>query len=323
MRWLMVGCLLAFSLAMAQEKSVRVGLQAGGTLSWIILAIERYNLGKELGLEVKATTYASKDANRLALRSGEVQIVVDDFVEVQLLRDRGFPVRAIYPYSLLTGGVAVPARSSIQSLADLKGRSIGTTSLTDKTFLLLRALCVRKYGFDPLQQSKVSAVGSPLMAEFLERGQLEVALPLWHHLARMQASGQYRELVSSAAMLRELGLPTDVPLLYIIAREDADSEALRRFLRAIQLASERMKQDAGIWEAILEARLYVLPDKSQLPALRKRWESGIPQRWDSGSLVSLRLLVERLLAVAGPELVGIERFDPRAFSIQFSALALQ
>jgi len=323
MRWWVFGCLLVFSLALGQEKSVRVGLQAGGTLSWIILAIERYNLGRELGLEVKATTFASKDANRLALRAGEVQVVVDDFVEVQLLRDRGFPVQAIYPYSLLTGGVVVPSRSNIQSLADLKGRSIGTTSLSDKTFLMLRALCVRKHGFDPLQQSKVSAVGSPLMAELLERGQLEAALPFWHHLARMQASGQYRELISSSAILRELGLPTDVPLLYIIAREDADPEALRRFLRAVQLASERMKQDAAIWDAILEARLYVLPDKSQLPALRKRWESGIPKRWDASSLVSLRLLVERLLAVAGPELVGIERFDPRAFSTQFSPLAVK
>ncbi|MBO1436578.1 ABC transporter substrate-binding protein [Meiothermus sp. CFH 77666] len=306
-------------LAWAQEKSVRVGLQAGGTLSWVILAIERFGLVKELGLEVRATTYASKDANRLALRSGEVQIVVDDFVEVQLLRDRGFPVRAIYPYSLLTGGVAVPVKSPIQSLADLKGRSLGTTSLTDKTFLLLRALCIRKHGFDPLKDSKVSAVGSPLMAELIERGQLEAALPLWHHLARMQATGQYRELLSSAAILRELGLPTDVPLLFIIAREDTDPEALRRFLRTVQLASERMKQDSGIWEAILEARLYALPDKSQLPALRKRWESGIPQRWDVSSIVSLRLLVERLLAVAGPEIVGIERFDPRAFSTQFAA----
>ncbi|MCS7069587.1 MAG: ABC transporter substrate-binding protein [Meiothermus sp.] len=319
--WLVCAVLLV-PIAWAQDKSVRVGLQAGGTLSWIMLAIERYGLGRELGLEVKATTFASKDANRLALRSGEVQIVVDDFVEVQLLRDRGFPVRAIHPYSLLTGGVAVPVKSPIQSLADLKGRSIGTTSLTDKTFLMLRALCIRKHGFDPLQQSKVSAVGSPLMAELMERGQLEAALPLWHHLARMQATGQYRELLSSATILRELGLPTDVPLLFIIAREDADPEALRRFLRAVQLASERMKQDSAIWEAILEARLYALPDKSQLPALRKRWESGLPQRWDASSLISLRLLVERLLAVAGPEIVGIERFDPRAFSTQF-AVALR
>ncbi len=308
-------------MAWAQQgRSVTVGLQAGGTLSWMTYAMQQYGLPRELGFQLKTVSFASKDAARLALRANEIQVVVDDFVEVQALRARGFPVQAIHPYSLNVGGVVVPSNTSIRTGADLRGRTIGVTSLTDKTFILLRAYLQRKFGFDPLRESRVIATGSPLMAEMLERGQLEAALPLWHHLARMEATGRYRELIANQAILKELGLPNDVPQLFVIAREDADAKSLELFLKALRMSAERMKKDERIWFGILEQRLYALPDPSQLPNIRARWEKGLPQRWDASSLVGMRLFVERLLAVAGSEVVGVERFDPRAFSLQYSGL---
>jgi len=309
------------ALAWAQQgRSVAVGLQAGGTLSWMAYAMQQYDLPRELGFQLKTVPFANKDAARLALRANEIQVVVDDFVEVQALRARGFLVQAIHPYSLNVGGVVVPSNASIRTGADLRGRTVGVTSLTDKTFILLRAYLRQKFGFDPLRESRVIATGSPLMAELLERGQLEAALPLWHHIARMEATGKYRELITNQAILKELGLPSDIPQLFVIAREDADPKALELFLKALRMAAERMKRDDRIWSGILEQRLYALPDPSQLPNIRARWEKGLPQRWDASTLVGMRLFVERLLAVAGSEVVGVERFDPRAFSLQYSGL---
>lgn len=321
MKIALVLCLGLATLALGQRsKSITVGLQAGGTLSWVTYAMQQYGLPRDLGFDLKAISFASKDATRLALRANEIQLVVDDFVEVQALRTQGFPVEAVYPYSLNVGGVVVPSNSSIRSGADLRGRVIGVTSLTDKTFILLRAYSLRKHGFDPLRQSQVIATGSPLMAELLERGQLEAALPFWHHVARMEATGKYREVISSQTMLGELGLPKDVPQLFIIVRQDADPKAVELFLRALLLTVERMRKDDRIWFGILEQRLYVLPDTSQLSSIRARWERGLPQRWDAGVLVAMRLLVERLIAVAGSDVVGIGGFDPRAFSLRYSQL---
>lgn len=317
----LLALLTVSGLSAAQEpKTIRVGLQAGGTFSWVIYAIERFGIDKQLGIQVKEVTYPTKAATQLALRAGEVQVTVDDFIEAVRIQQQGIPARAVYPYSLVTGGVIVRADSPIKSVADLKGKTIAAQSLGDKSLLILRALAVYKYGFDPQKDSKVVAAAPPLMAELLRKGEIDAALPFWHFVARQVASGEARELISAVDMLKELGAPPDLPLLLIIARNDADTDTIERLLKAVQLANQRMKETDAFWQEILDKNLYALPDRSLMPAVRKRWESGLPKRWDAGVVVGLTNLVQRMVQVAGAEVVGVSRFDTRAYSTQFKPL---
>lgn len=300
----------------AAQKTLNVGLQAGGTLSWVTFAIQKYGIDRDLGFWLNTTTYASKDATRVALRAGDAQVVVDDFLEVTLLRQKGFPVSAIYPFSLITGGVIVPAGSDIRTVADLKGQTLGATSLTDKTLLILRAY-TRRQGFDVQSAAKVASVSSPLMEQFMNRGEIQAGIPFWHHGARMVSTGKFRTLISSADLLRGLGLPQNVPLLYLVARTDADPATLRLFLKAVSQANERMKTDPAFWNAMLDANLYALPDRSQLPALRTQWAAGLPKRWTAADLNATLLLTRRMIEVAGPDVVGLTRLDTRAFNTSY------
>ncbi|BBN94419.1 putative ABC transporter [Deinococcus grandis] len=300
----------------AAQKTLNVGLQAGGTLSWVTFAIQKYGIDRDLGFRLNTTTYASKDATRVALRAGDAQVVVDDFLEVTLLRQKGFPVSAIYPFSLITGGVIVPAGSDIRTVADLKGQTLGATSLTDKTLLILRAY-TRRQGFDVQSAAKVASVSSPLMEQFMNRGEIQAGIPFWHHGARMVSTGKFRTLISSADLLRGLGLPQNVPLLYLVARTDADPATLRLFLKAVNQANERMKTDPAFWTAMLDANLYALPDRSQLPALRTQWAAGLPKRWTAADLNATLLLTRRMIEVAGPDVVGLTRLDTRAFNTSY------
>ncbi|WP_199699779.1 ABC transporter substrate-binding protein [Deinococcus sp. RM] len=308
--------LLALAGSAEAQKTLNVGLQAGGTLSWVTFAIQKYGIDRDLGFKLNATTYASKDATRVALRAGDAQVVVDDFIEVTLLRQKGFPVSAIYPFSLITGGVVVPTASDIRTVADLKGRVLGATSLTDKTLLLLRAY-TRKQGFDVQDAAKVASVSSPLMEQFMNRGEIQAGIPFWHHGARMVGTGKFRTLISSAELLRGLGLPQNVPLLYLVARTDADPATLRLFLKAVSQANERMKTDPAFWTAMLDANLYALPDRTQLPALRAQWAAGLPKRWTAADLNATLLLTRKMIEVAGPEVVGLTRLDTRAFNTSY------
>lgn len=308
---------LSASGAAEAQKSISIGLQAGGTMSWVTFAIERYKLAEQLGFRLNATTYASKDATRVALRSGAAQIVVDDFLEVTLLRQKGFPVSAVYPFSLLTGGIVVPESSPIKTVADLKGKTLGTTSLTDKTLLILRAYTRATAGFDIQDASKVVSVSSPLMEQFMNRGEIQAGIPFWHHNARMVSGGKFRQLISSGDLMKGLGLPQNVPLLYIVARTDTDAATLGLFLKAVQLAQQKMKTDAAFWPAMLDANLYALPDRSQLPALRTQWAAGLPTRWTAADLSATLLLTRKMIAVAGVDVVGLTRLDTRAFNISY------
>jgi len=307
----------------AQEvRTVRLGLQATGTFSWVVHAMEHFGIDEELGLRLEPTTYATKQATELALRAGEVDVVVDDFVGAVQMRSRGIPVRAVYPYSRATGGVVVPVDSDIETLEDLRGKTVGAASLDDKSLLILRALTVSQYGFDPQQEGEVLAVAPPLVEELMARGELDAAIPYWHFVARMVGTGEYRDLMAASEMLEALGLSSDLPILVVVARDGVDPETLRTFLRGFDMAVERMREDGmgegSVWASILENDLYSLPDPALFPEVRARWEAGVPEVWTQETVEGLVKLVEELGAVAGPEVVGVERIDPEAFTTAFA-----
>jgi NitT/TauT family transport system substrate-binding protein len=202
----------ASALASAQTgDAVRVGLEAVGTFSWVTYAMEHYGVDQELGLNLETTTYATKQAKELALRAGEADIVVDDFLGPVLWREQGIPAKAVYPYSLATGGVVVAAGSDIQSVEDLRDSTLAATNLRDKSLLILRTLGVSQYGFDPQLEGEVIAAAPPLMEELLARGEVDAAIPPWHFIARMVGSGDYREVIANTEMLEQLGMSSDHP----------------------------------------------------------------------------------------------------------------
>jgi NitT/TauT family transport system substrate-binding protein len=303
--------------AAAQDRPVvRAGLQSVGTFSWIAHAIEYYGIDEELGFTFEATTYASKQAADIAMRAGDIDVAVDDFIGVVLSRANGVPVRAIYPYSRATGGVVVPIDAGIDSIEDLQGRTIGAASLDDKSLLILRVLTTSQYGFDPQVEGEVLAAAGFLMQGLLEGGDIDAAIPFWHFVARMEATGNFKNLINVTDMLDQLGLNTDLPILVLVGRETSDPESLSIFIEAMQLAFERMKADSmdGIWQSILDNELYTLPDPTAFPAVRERWEAGLPDVWDQELIDGLVGLVEDLVAVAGADVVGLEEIDPEAFT---------
>lgn len=280
--------------------------------------MEYFGVDEELGITLESETYATKQATEIALRAGNADLVVDDFVGVAQMRSRNLPVRGVYPFSRATGGIVVPTDAGIEGVADLAGKTIGAASLDDKSLLILRALAVSKYNFDPQTDSEVIAVSPPLMEELLGQGELEVAIPYWHFVPRMTATGDYRDLMQVSEMLTELGLSSDLPLLVMVARDGMDPELLRTFLQGFEQTLTRMKDDDGVWNAILENELYSLPDPALFPSVRQRWERGLPQVWDQKTIDGLVALTQDLVEVAGAEVVGIGEIDPEAFTTEFA-----
>lgn len=315
--------LLLLGTALAQEDeplTARVGMQAVGTFSWVIHAMEHFGVAEEFGLDIEATTYASKQATEIALRADEVDIVVDDFIGVVLSRSNGIPVQAVYPYSKATGGVVVPVDGDIDSIEDLKGKTVAAASLDDKSLLILRALTTSKYGFDPQQDGQTLQAAPWLMSGLMEDGEIDAGVPYWHFVARMTATGEFKDLMMVTDMLEELGLRSDLPILVVAARESADPEVVRTFLEAMQETVRRMEADGmdGVWQSILDNELYSLPDPSAFPEVRARWEAGLPDAWDQEMIDQLVTLVDQLVAVAGPDIVGVESLPADAYTTEFS-----
>ena len=80
----------------------------------------------------------------------------------------------------------------------------------------------------------------------------------------------------------------------------------------------RMKDDPEIFDLILEEELYTLPDPSLFPQVIERWKAGVPEVWDQQVIDGLVELTARMVELAGPEVVGVDRVDPEAFTLEYA-----
>jgi len=100
----------------------------------------------------------------------------------------------------------------------------------------------------------------------------------------------------------------------------ADPAAIRKFLAALKATEARMEADSmdGVWKQILQKGLYSLPDPSLFPSVRKRWEQGLPTAWNQDVINGLVTLVNQLVSVAGPNVVGVNELPPNAFTTKYA-----
>lgn len=314
--------LLIAPSAIAQSEELPVvdaAMEAVGTFSWIVHAMDYFDTDTLNGINVVGTPYASKQATEIALRSGEADVKVDDFLAPVLLRQAGIGASGIYPYATAVGGLVVPTDSDIQSVADLDGKTIAAGALRDKSILILRTLTISEYGFD-VADGQVVQAAPPLMMELTATGEVDAALPLWHWVARMEAAGVAREIMTVADMLAELGLPRDLPNLIIVARDDMDDELKTAFIATLQDTFKVMLEtptDDPFWQTILDEELYSLADPNQFPQVVERWKAGTTDQWNQESIEGLVTMVERLVELAGPDAVGVESIDPEAYTTEF------
>jgi NitT/TauT family transport system substrate-binding protein len=312
---------LSLGLAAAQgQPTVQAAMQAAGTFSWIVHAMQTFGFDTANGFTVNGTTYASKAATELALRGGEADVVVDDFLGPVLLRANGVAVSAIYPYATAIGGLVVGVNSDITGIEDLRGKTIAAGSLDDKSLLILRALTVAKYGFDLQDEAEIIAAAPPLMSQLVGSGEADGGLPLWHWVARMEAAGTARELMTVAEMLGMLDLPTTLPNLVVVARDGMDDGLKTAFIAALDDTVEHLKalpNSDPFWQTILDLQLYSLPNPAQFPAVIDRWRLGTANTWTDAEIDGLVTMVARLVELAGAEVVGVAEVPRDAYTNRY------
>ena len=113
----------------AEDRNVRLG--AGGHP-------RRTGSTSKPIFRIDVTELASPEAGKIALRAGNADIIVSDWLWVS--RERGLGAKLdFYPYSSALGAVMVPASSPIKTLADLKGRKLARRRRPDRQELAAAA----------------------------------------------------------------------------------------------------------------------------------------------------------------------------------------
>jgi NitT/TauT family transport system substrate-binding protein len=282
---------------------LRVAVQKTGTFAWELAVIRAHGLDKQANLSVEVLELASPEAGKIALRAGNADIVVTDWLWVS--RERGLGAKlTFYPYSSALGAVMVPASSPIQSLADLKGRKLAVAGgPIDKSWLLLLAW-LKQGGIDLKSGAEIAYGAPPLLAAKTLSGEMDATLNYWNFCAALEARG-FRRIAGIEDLLPKLGAKGRTAMIGYVFDEkwaNANQDKIARFIAMTRAAKEILSTSDAEWEKI--APLTGAPDAATLRAYRDRYREGIPRRPVADEEADARILYRVLAEIGGRELVG-------------------
>jgi NitT/TauT family transport system substrate-binding protein len=293
--------------------TVRVAVQKTGTFAWELAVIRAHSLEKQADLSIEAVELASPEAGKIALRAGNADIIVSDWLWVS--RERGLGARlAFYPYSSALGAVLVPDGSPIRTLADLKGRRLGVAGgPLDKNWLLLQAR-LKQDGVDLKSAATINYGAPPLLAAKMLDGEMDATVNYWNFAAALEAKG-FRRVAGIESLLAGLGARGRVAMIGYVFDEtwaNANSDLLARFIAVTRKAKEILAASDAEWDDI--APLTGAADAATLRSYRDRYREGIPRRQIAEEDADARVLFRAMAGIGGRELVGpAAELDPGTF----------
>lgn len=283
---------------------VRVGVLHFGTVSWELDVVAQHGLAEREGVEMEIVPLSSTSALNVALRSGDIDMVVGDWIWVSRQRAANRNFTAV-PYSLTEGALLVRPDAGIDVLADLAGRKLGVAGgPVDKSWLLLRAYARQTLNEDLADMVEPTYAAPPLLNVLALRGVLPALINYWHYAARLEAAGM-KPLIGIDEALAELGVEEPVPLLVWVFSEDwavKNPTLAQGFLRATYAAKHILAESEQEWERI--APLTQARDEATLQALRKAYREGIPLHFGNAEIEAAKQVFAILAREGGSELVG-------------------
>lgn len=289
----------------AEDLVLSLGIQESGTAQWEIQTIKALGLDKKHGLDLELRPVADSKAGQIALQSGAVDVILSDFVWVSIQRNQGNMITLV-PHSLAVGGVMVDPASGIDSVDDLKGKTIAVGGgPVDKSWITLQAYYASKTGGKLADEVKAEYGAPPLVNELLERGEADAALNFWQWNARAKAAGKV-ELLSVKQMLAEMGVAEQPPLLgwaFLDTTAQAKPDALKAFLDASFEAKQVLLTDDGQWETLKEL-MGAAEDENLFRQLRDDYRAGIVTAYDPADIGAAQASFELMAKYGGAELVG-------------------
>ena len=294
----------------AETPVLRIAVLKFGTVNWLMQTIKDRRLDTAQGFELEVVGLAGKPATAIAFQSGDVDLLVTDWVWAMGQRAKGKNL-SFSPYLNASG--ALISAPSMDGLCDLKGKRVGVVGgAKDKSWLILQALAERDCGFDLGSETEALYGAPPLMSRQLTDGAVDAVSTFWHFTAKLEASGM-KPVIRISDALAELGIDPAPPLIgYVWDPDRTDAARIDAFLRAVHTAGRVLAKDDSAWQA-LRPKMSVGSD-AEFTGLRDAFRAGIPQGWGAADTESAAKLYDLLAERAGrPFADSAGPFDPAVF----------
>ena len=302
---LALGAATLLSAFSPETHKLTLALQGTGTAKWELAAMSALGIDKKYKLELTIKDVADSPAGQVALQAKAADIVLSDFVWVNLQRHQGNMVTMV-PHSLTVGGLMVDPAAGINTIADLKGKTMAVSgSPTDKTFVTLSADYAKQTGGNLSNDATINFGAPPLVNEIFTSGRAQASLNLWNWNSRAKLAGK-TQLISTGQMLADLGVKETPPLLGWTFFEDnanAHKEAFKAFLDASFETKKALLTDDSVWDKI-RGVMNVKDNDALFKQLRDDYRAGIVQHYISTDMGAAAESFALMAKYGGKDVVG-------------------
>lgn len=295
--------------ASADKPVVRVAVLKFGTVNWLLDTVIHKGLDDEAGVKLEVVPLAGKAATTIAFQSGDVDMMVTDWVWAMRQRAEDKSLK-FHPYSQALGALIGNRETG---LCALKGATVGVVGgALDKSWLVLQALADQECAMDIAKETEALYGAPPLMSRQLEDGAVSAVSTYWHFVAKLEAKGM-KPIVRIKDAMGRLGIDPAPPMIGFVWDTDrTDMDAASALVSALVRAGRHLATDDGAWERLRP--LMRAKTDAEFTALRDAYRAGIPAPWSDVHTQSAKRLYDLLTARAGKAFTDTAGpFNPSVF----------
>lgn len=317
---IMAGAFLATGASAEAPKgdggTIRLMSNPVGTQSYPPFVIKKFGLDKKYGFNLEVIPFTNPQASIAALQSASIELVVQDWITIARLRNQNVPVIGVAPFLSYVNTVLLPANAEIKTLADLKGKRLGTYTKTGFDWIILQAVAKKQYGLDLASEVTLQEGAPSLLRGSLEQGQLDATLMYNSLTPDMVLSGKAKLLMTIHDVVAELGL-SEAPFLMYAIREDyakQKPENAKAFVAAYQESIDILLSDADVWKEQGE-NLKLAPEATEM--FRQNASKQFIKAFTPAMGDVLNKTFDIVLGTAGAETMGMTAMPDKVLTLDY------
>lgn len=293
---------------------VRIAAIGSGGQDEVPYAIQRYELDKKYGLAMQLVDFAVPGQQYTMLRSDSIDIAAGNFIDLLRQRKAGNALTAFHAFQTFSNIIVTKPQSPIKTFADLKGKKIGEFGTAFLDWLIIRAAGKKAYNVDLEKDATLVQGAPPLLNQFLARDDVDATLQFSTLTFGPRLAGQQRVVIEFPALLRAAGFDPRAFYLQWFASVKwiaANPGALARADAMMEEAYDKLRTDDSLWPPL--AQKVGMTDPALIATYRDEARRIDDPPYTPALIAPTQKLLDAIVALTGPDAVGVTVVDPAAF----------
>ena len=276
-----------------------------GAQDFIIFVMDSQKILERYHLEPERVKFLNPPSVKLMIAEAQVDIGFGGFTTMANARAQGKDVIIVRGIFSPVNAVFVPLDSPVQSIADLRGKKMGSFGGPGSTTLAFFGVIASKwYGLDIFRDVEQITAPGPALDNLLARGEIDAALMGTMESIQFAAQKKYRVLadLSDEYQARQGRAPAHVMVSTSEQFARAHPDIIKDFLRAYEDALQFSKDNADVWAQY--GRTIGMISEVEISLLREKMSANLIEHWDAEQIAAQQEYLEFVQSVLGERVFG-------------------